>query len=128
MAEDIADVISAWTGIPASKMMDSEKNKVLAMGDKLRERIVVQNEAINVVTQSIQRSRTGLNDPSKPLASMIFLRPTGVDKTELAEALSQFLFDTEDAMMRIDMSEYMGKVLGGSHLDICLTNSWLLCV
>jgi len=109
VAEDIADVISVWTGIPANKMLDSEKNKVLAMGDKLRERIVGQDEAIQVVTQSIQRSRAGLNDPSKPIASMIFLGPTGVGKTELAKALSQFMFDTEDSLIRIDMSEYMEK-------------------
>ncbi len=109
VAEDIADVISAWTGIPASRMLDSEKSKVLAMGSKLRERVVGQDEAIDVVTQSIQRSRAGLNDPSKPIASLIFLGPTGVGKTELAKALSEFMFDTEDAMIRIDMSEYMEK-------------------
>ena len=109
VAEDIADVISVWTGIPANRMMDSEKNKVLAMGDKLKERVVGQDEAIEVVTQSIQRSRAGLNDPSKPIASLIFLGPTGVGKTELAKALSSFMFDTEEAMIRIDMSEYMEK-------------------
>jgi ATP-dependent Clp protease ATP-binding subunit ClpB len=76
VAEDIADVISVWTGIPANRMLDSEKNKVLAMGAKLRERVVGQDEAIDVVTQSIQRSRAGLNDPSKPIASLIFLGPT----------------------------------------------------
>lgn len=109
IAEDIANVISVWTGIPASKMLDSEKNKVLTMGQKLRERVVGQDEAIDVVTQAIQRSRAGLNDPTKPIASLIFLGPTGVGKTELAKALSEFLFDTEDAMIRIDMSEYMEK-------------------
>lgn len=109
VAEDIANVISIWTGIPANKMMDSEKNKVLAMGEKLKERVVGQDEAIAVVTQSIQRSRAGLNDPSKPIASLIFLGPTGVGKTELAKALSEFMFDTEEAMIRIDMSEYMEK-------------------
>mmetsp|Transcript_23328 Transcript_23328/g.49278 ORF Transcript_23328/g.49278 Transcript_23328/m.49278 type:complete len:1110 (-) Transcript_23328:99-3428(-) len=109
VAEDIANVISAWTGIPANKMLDSEKNKVLAMASKLQERVVGQDEAIEVVTQSIQRSRAGLNDPSKPIASMIFLGPTGVGKTELAKALSEFMFDTEDALIRIDMSEYMEK-------------------
>jgi len=76
VAEDIANVISTWTGIPANKMLDTEKNKVLAMGEKLKERVVGQNEAIDVVTQSIQRSRAGLNDPSKPIASLIFLGPT----------------------------------------------------
>lgn len=78
IAEDIANVISVWTGIPTTKLLDSEKNKVLKMGDKLRERVVGQDEAIQVVTQAIQRSRAGLNDPSKPIASMIFLGPTGV--------------------------------------------------
>merc|ERR1711966_213201 len=105
----IADIISVWTGIPASKMMDSEKNKVLAMGSKLKERVVGQDEAIEIVTQSIQRSRAGLNDPSKPIASMVFLGPTGVGKTELAKALATFLFDAEDSLIRIDMSEYMEK-------------------
>jgi len=109
VAEDIADIISMWTGIPANKMLDSEKNKVLAMGSKLKERVMGQDEAIEVLTQSIQRSRAGLNDPSKPIASMIFLGPTGVGKTELAKALSAFMFDTEDALVRIDMSEYMEK-------------------
>jgi ATP-dependent Clp protease ATP-binding subunit ClpB len=109
IAEDIANIISTWTGIPANKMLDSEKNKVLTMGQKLKERVVGQDEAIDVVTQAIQRSRAGLNDPSKPIASLIFLGPTGVGKTELAKALSEFLFDTEDAMIRIDMSEYMEK-------------------
>jgi ATP-dependent Clp protease ATP-binding subunit ClpB len=109
VAEDIANIISVWTGIPANKMLDSEKNKVLAMGEKLKERVVGQDEAIEVVTQSIQRSRAGLNDPSKPIASLIFLGPTGVGKTELAKALSEFMFDTDEAMIRIDMSEYMEK-------------------
>merc|ERR1719232_2500749 len=79
------------------------------MGDKLRERVVGQNEAIEVVTQAVQRSRAGLNDPNKPIASLIFLGPTGVGKTELCKALSEFMFDTEDALIRIDMSEYMEK-------------------
>lgn len=114
VAEDIANIISVWTGIPANKMLDSEKNKVLAMQDKLRERVVGQDEAIDVVSQAIQRSRAGLNDPSKPIASLIFLGPTGVGKTELAKALSEFMFDTEEAMIRIDMSEYMEKVSGFS--------------
>ena len=110
VAEDIADIISVWTGIPANKMLDSEKNKVLAMQDKLKERVVGQDEAIDVVSQAIQRSRAGLNDPSKPIASLIFLGPTGVGKTELAKSLSEFMFDSEEAMIRIDMSEYMEKV------------------
>ena len=110
VAEDIANIISVWTGIPATKMLDSEKNKVLAMQEKLKERVVGQDEAIDIVSQAIQRSRAGLNDPSKPIASLIFLGPTGVGKTELAKALSEFMFDTEEAMIRIDMSEYMEKV------------------
>ena len=105
VAGDISNVISVWTGIPANKMLDSKKNKVLAMGSKLRERVVGHDEAIEVVTQSIQCSRAGLNDLSKPIASMIFLGPTGVSKTELAKALSEFMFDTEDALIRIDMIE-----------------------
>ena len=109
VAEDIANIISAWTGIPANKMLDTERNKVLAMGEKLKERVVGQDEAVGVVTQAIQRSRAGLNDPSKPIASLIFLGPTGVGKTELAKALSEFLFDSEEALIRIDMSEYMEK-------------------
>jgi ATP-dependent Clp protease ATP-binding subunit ClpB len=79
------------------------------MGDKLKERVVGQDEAVKVVTEAIQRSRAGLNDPSKPIASMIFLGPTGVGKTELCKALAEFMFDTEDALIRIDMSEYMEK-------------------
>ncbi|KAL3795808.1 hypothetical protein ACHAWO_005863 [Cyclotella atomus] len=109
IAEDIANIISVWTGIPASKMLDSEKNKVLTMGAKLKERVVGQDEAIDVLTQAIQRSRAGLNDPTRPIASLFFLGPTGVGKTELAKSLSEFLFDSEDAMIRIDMSEYMEK-------------------
>jgi len=109
VAEDIADIISVWTGIPASKMLDGERNKVLRMGDQIKERVVGQDEAVDTVTLSIQRSRAGLNDPSKPIASLIFLGPTGVGKTELAKALSEFMFDSEDALIRIDMSEYMEK-------------------
>ncbi|KAL3776200.1 hypothetical protein HJC23_011067 [Cyclotella cryptica] len=109
MADDIANVISVWTGIPTSKLLETERERVLTMADKLRERVVGQDEAIEIVTDAIQRSRAGMNDPSKPIASMIFLGPTGVGKTELAKALSQFMFDTEDAMIRFDMSEYMEK-------------------
>merc|ERR1711966_639362 len=85
------------------------RDRILTMADKLRERVVGQDEAVDTVTLSIQRSRAGLNDPSKPIASMIFLGPTGVGKTELAKALSEFMFDTEEALIRIDMSEYMEK-------------------
>jgi len=107
--EDIASVISVWTGIPSAKLLDSERDRILTMADKLKERVVGQDEAIEVVTDAIQRSRAGMNDPSKPIASMVFLGPTGVGKTELAKALSEFMFDTEDAMIRLDMSEYMEK-------------------
>ncbi|KAL7460833.1 hypothetical protein ACHAXS_001274 [Conticribra weissflogii] len=103
LADDIADVIAVWTGIPVSKLMETERERVLNMADKLRERVVGQDEAIEIVTDAIQRSRAGLNDPSKPIASLIFLGPTGVGKTELAKALSEFMFDTEDALIRLDM-------------------------
>mmetsp|Transcript_29982 Transcript_29982/g.59988 ORF Transcript_29982/g.59988 Transcript_29982/m.59988 type:complete len:1007 (+) Transcript_29982:237-3257(+) len=109
LADDIADVIAVWTGIPVSKLMETERERVLNMADKLRERVIGQDEAIEIVTDAIQRSRAGLNDPSKPIASLIFLGPTGVGKTELAKALSEFMFDTEDALIRLDMSEYMEK-------------------
>lgn len=107
--DDIANVISVWTGIPSAKLLDTERDRVLNMADTLRERVVGQDEAIEIVTDAIQRSRAGMNDPTKPIASMIFLGPTGVGKTELAKALSEFMFDTEEAMIRLDMSEYMEK-------------------
>jgi ATP-dependent Clp protease ATP-binding subunit ClpB len=109
VAQDIADIVAAWTGIPPQKLMESERERILTMGDKLREHVVGQDEAIEVVTEAIQRSRAGLNDPTKPIASLIFLGPTGVGKTELCKALSEFMFDTEEALIRIDMSEYMEK-------------------
>ena len=107
--DDIANVISVWTGIPSAKLLEGERERVLTMADKLRERVVGQDEAIEVVADAIQRSRAGMNDPSKPIASLIFLGPTGVGKTELCKALSEFMFDTEEAMIRLDMSEYMEK-------------------
>mmetsp|Transcript_4784 Transcript_4784/g.6033 ORF Transcript_4784/g.6033 Transcript_4784/m.6033 type:complete len:989 (+) Transcript_4784:150-3116(+) len=109
VADDIASVVAIWTGIPPQKLMETERERILTMGDKLGERVMGQQEAIEVVTQAIQRSRAGLSDPSKPIASLIFLGPTGVGKTELCKALSEFMFDTEDALIRIDMSEYMEK-------------------
>jgi len=109
VAEDIAATIAAATGIPPQKLMESERDRILSMGDELRKRVVGQDEAIEAVTEAVQRSRAGLNDPSKPIASLIFLGPTGVGKTELCKALSEFMFDSEDAMIRIDMSEYMEK-------------------
>lgn len=108
-ADDIANVIASWTGIPPQRMLESERDRILRMGEILGDRVVGQDEAIQVVTEAIQRSRAGLNDPTKPIASMVFLGPTGVGKTELCKALAQFMFDTEEAIIRIDMSEYMEK-------------------
>ena len=107
--EDIAQIVSKWTGIPVSKMLEGETQKLLAMEDKLRERVVGQYEAINAVSDAIRRARSGLQDPNRPIGSFIFLGPTGVGKTELARALAEFLFDDERAMVRLDMSEYMEK-------------------
>jgi len=109
VAEDIAEVVAKWTGIPPQKLVESERDRILNMADNLAERVVGQKDAIEAVTEAIQRSRAGLNDPSKPIASLIFLGPTGVGKTELCKALSEFMFDTEEALIRIDMSEYMEK-------------------
>ncbi|MBD2603002.1 ATP-dependent chaperone ClpB [Scytonema hofmannii FACHB-248] len=106
---DIAEVISKWTGIPISKLVESEKEKLLQLEDELHHRVVGQNEAVTAVADAIQRSRAGLADPNRPIASFIFLGPTGVGKTELAKALAAYLFDTEEALVRIDMSEYMEK-------------------
>ncbi|MBE9222998.1 ATP-dependent chaperone ClpB [Cyanobacterium stanieri LEGE 03274] len=106
---DIAEIISKWSGIPISKLVESEKEKLLHLEDQLHERVVGQEEAVTAVSEAIQRSRAGLADPNRPTASFIFLGPTGVGKTELAKALAQILFDTEDAIVRIDMSEYMEK-------------------
>jgi ATP-dependent Clp protease ATP-binding subunit ClpB len=106
---DIAEIISKWTGIPISKLVESEKEKLLHLEDELHNRVVGQEEAVTAVADAIQRSRAGLADPNRPTASFIFLGPTGVGKTELAKALAAYLFDTEDAMVRIDMSEYMEK-------------------
>jgi ATP-dependent Clp protease ATP-binding subunit ClpB len=109
VADDIAAVVAVWTGIPPQKLLETERERILTMGDKLKERVVGQDQAIEVVTEAIQRSRAGLNDPTKPIASLIFLGPTGVGKTELCKALAEFMFDSEDMMIRIDMSEYMEK-------------------
>ena len=107
--EDIADIIANWTGIPVSKLLESEVEKLLQMEARLHTRVVGQNEAIDAVSNAIRRSRAGLQDPKRPLGSFIFLGPTGVGKTELARALAEFLFDDEDAMVRIDMSEYQER-------------------
>ncbi len=107
--EDIAQVVSKWTGIPVSKMLEGEMDKLLKIEERLHERVVAQEEAISAVASAIRRSRSGLSDPNRPIGSFIFLGPTGVGKTELAKALAQDLFDDERAMVRIDMSEYMEK-------------------
>ena len=106
---DIAEIISKWTGIPVSKLVESEREKLLHLEDELHERVIGQEEAVTAVAEAIQRSRAGLADQNRPTASFIFLGPTGVGKTELAKALAQSLFDTEEAIVRIDMSEYMEK-------------------
>ncbi len=107
--EEVAEIVSAWTGIPVSKMLEGEKEKLLQMESVVRERVVGQDEAITVVANAIRRSRAGLSDPRRPIGSFLFLGPTGVGKTELTKALANFLFDTDDAMVRIDMSEFMEK-------------------
>ncbi|MFM6191671.1 ATP-dependent chaperone ClpB [Planktothrix sp.] len=106
---DIAEIISKWTGIPIGKLVESEMEKLLNLEDELHHRVIGQDQAVTVVADAIQRSRAGLADPNRPVASFIFLGPTGVGKTELAKALASYLFDTEEAMVRIDMSEYMEK-------------------
>ncbi|BAY09523.1 ATP-dependent chaperone ClpB [Calothrix sp. NIES-2098] len=106
---DIAEIISKWTGIPISKLVESEKEKLLHLEDELHRRVIGQDEAVTAVADAIQRSRAGLADPNRPIASFIFLGPTGVGKTELAKALAAYMFDTEEALVRIDMSEYMEK-------------------
>jgi ATP-dependent Clp protease ATP-binding subunit ClpB len=106
---EIAEVVSRWTGIPVSKMMEGERDKLLRMEDELHRRVIGQNEAIDAVSNAIRRSRAGLSDPDRPYGSFLFLGPTGVGKTELTKALASFLFDTEEAMVRIDMSEFMEK-------------------
>ena len=107
--EEIADVVSKWTGIPVSKMLEGERDKLLKMDEALHERVIGQDEAVTSVANAIRRSRAGLSDPNRPNGSFLFLGPTGVGKTELCKSLATFLFDTEDAMVRIDMSEFMEK-------------------
>ncbi|CAM4430845.1 MAG: Chaperone protein ClpB [Legionella sp.] len=107
--DEIAEVVSKWTGIPVSKMMEGEREKLLKMEEVLHERLIGQEEAINAVSNAIRRSRAGLADPNRPIGSFLFLGPTGVGKTELCKALAAYLFDTEEAMIRIDMSEFMEK-------------------
>ncbi|HET6305445.1 MAG TPA: AAA family ATPase, partial [Myxococcota bacterium] len=107
--EEVAEIVSKWTGIPVAKMMEGEQQKLLHMEEKLRQRVVGQDEALQVVANAVRRARAGLQDPNRPIGSFIFLGPTGVGKTETARALAEFLFDDEQAMVRIDMSEYMEK-------------------
>jgi ATP-dependent Clp protease ATP-binding subunit ClpB len=107
--EEIAEIVSKWTGIPVTKMLEGEKEKLLNMETVLHQSLIGQNEAVSAVANAIRRSRAGLSDPNRPIGSFMFLGPTGVGKTELCKALAQFLFDTQEAMVRIDMSEYMEK-------------------
>ncbi|MBB3102407.1 ATP-dependent chaperone ClpB [Azomonas macrocytogenes] len=107
--EEIAEVVSKWTGIPVSKMLEGEREKLLRMEDELHQRVIGQHEAVTAVANAVRRSRAGLADPNRPSGSFLFLGPTGVGKTELCKALAEFLFDTEEAMVRIDMSEFMEK-------------------
>ncbi len=107
--DEIAEIVSKWTGIPVSKLLEGERDKLLRMEDVLHQRVVGQNEAVSAVADAIRRSRAGLSDPNRPIGSFLFLGPTGVGKTELCKSLAAFLFDTEEAMVRIDMSEFMEK-------------------
>jgi ATP-dependent Clp protease ATP-binding subunit ClpB len=107
--EDIAEIVSKWTGVPITKMLESEMQKLVRMEDNLRRRVIGQDEAVRAVANAVRRSRAGLKDPNRPIGSFIFMGPTGVGKTELARALAEYLFDDEQAMTRIDMSEYMEK-------------------
>ncbi len=107
--EEIAEIVSKWTGIPVSKMLEGEKEKLLHMEEALHQRLIGQNEAVDAVANAIRRSRAGLSDPNRPIGSFLFLGPTGVGKTELCKSLAVFMFDTVDAMIRIDMSEFMEK-------------------
>jgi len=108
-AEDIAEVLSRWTGIPVSKMLEGEREKLVHMEDRLEDRVIGQEEAISAVSNAVRRARSGLQDPNRPIGSFIFMGPTGVGKTEMGKALAEFLFDSDQAMVRIDMSEYMEK-------------------
>ncbi|MGH2805280.1 MAG: AAA family ATPase, partial [Thermoleophilaceae bacterium] len=107
--EDVAEVVAKWTGIPVSKLMEGEVEKLIHMEARLHERVVGQDEAVEAVSNALRRSRAGLQDPDRPIGTFLFIGPTGVGKTELARALAEFMFDSEQAMVRIDMSEYMEK-------------------
>src|SRR5512133_1274383 len=107
--EEIAEVVSNWTKIPVSKLLEGEVQKLLGMEERLKLRVVGQQEAVEAVAAAVRRARSGLQDPNRPIGSFIFLGPTGVGKTETARALAEFLFDDDAAMIRLDMSEYMEK-------------------
>ncbi len=107
--EDVAEVVARWTNIPVSRLMESEVAKLVHMEERLHERVIGQDEAVEAVSNALRRSRAGLQDPDQPIGSFLFIGPTGVGKTELARALAEFMFDSQDAMVRIDMSEYMEK-------------------
>jgi ATP-dependent Clp protease ATP-binding subunit ClpB len=107
--EDVAQVVSKWTGIPVSRLMEGEVEKLIHMEERLHERVVGQDEAVEAVSNSLRRSRAGLADPNRPIGVFLFLGPTGVGKTELARALAEFMFDSEEAIVRLDMSEYMER-------------------
>ncbi len=107
--EDVAEVVARWTGIPVSRLMEGEVEKLIHMEERLHERVVGQDEAVEAVSSALRRSRAGLQDPDRPIGTFLFIGPTGVGKTELARALAEFMFDSEQAMVRIDMSEYMEK-------------------
>ena len=108
-AEDVAEIVARWTGIPVSRMLESDVEKLIQMEGRLHQRVIGQDEAVEAVASALRRARAGLSDPDRPIGTFLFLGPTGVGKTELARALAQFMFDTQDAMIRIDMSEYMEK-------------------
>src|SRR3954467_3228990 len=106
-ADEIAEVVARWTGIPVSRMLEGEVEKLIHMEERLHRRVIGQDEAVAAVSDALRRSRAGLSDPDRPIGTFLFLGPTGVGKTELARALAEFMFDSQDAMVRIDMSEYM---------------------
>jgi ATP-dependent Clp protease ATP-binding subunit ClpB len=107
--DDVAEVVSRWTGVPVTRMLEGEREKLVHMEDRISKRVVGQNDAIVAVSNAVRRARSGLQDPNRPIGSFIFMGPTGVGKTELGKALAEFIFDDEQAMVRIDMSEYMEK-------------------
>jgi ATP-dependent Clp protease ATP-binding subunit ClpB len=107
--EDVAEVVSRWTGIPVTKMLEGERDKLVRMEERLQRRVIGQDEAVAAVSDAVRRARSGLQDPNRPIGSFIFMGPTGVGKTELAKALAEFIFDSEQAMVRVDMSEFMEK-------------------